>query len=251
MTDDSLRSFMESHPRFALAYSGGTDSAFLLHSAVKCGADVLPVFAMTPFCTDIEMEEARNLAADEGLRLTVVNVDTLSDPEIRTNGPDRCYLCKKMIFSAVREVAKTAGYQIVMDGTNASDPENQRPGMRAIRELGVISPLRECGITKDDIRRMSREAGLPTWDRPTNSCLATRVETGTPLSHWILDLVESAEERISDMGFTGFRIRTDGRKGRLQVTRSQYETAESMWQEISRELRPMFTETSLDEDTRD
>mgnify|MGYP004431005783 CR=1 FL=1 len=251
MTDDSLRSFMGYHPRFALAYSGGTDSAFLLHSAVEYGADVLPVFAMTPFCTDIEMEEARNLAAAEGLRLTVVNVDTLSDPGIRANGPDRCYLCKRMIFSAVCEAAMAAGYPEVMDGTNASDPEDERPGMRAIRELGVISPLRECGITKDDIRRMSREAGLPTWDRPTNSCLATRVETGTPLSHWILDLVEAAEEKVSDMGFTGFRIRTDGRKGRLQVTRSQYETAESMWQEISRELRPMFTETALDEDTRD
>lgn len=251
MTDGRLETFFEAHPRIALAYSGGTDSAFLLHAARECGADVMPVFVMTPFCTDVEMEEARDLASAEGVRLTVVNADTLSDPGIRANGPDRCYLCKRMIFSAVFDAAGAAGYGEVMDGTNASDPEDERPGMRALREMGVLSPLRECGIPKDEIRRMSREAGLPTWDRPTNSCLATRVETGTPLSHWILDLVEAAEEKVSDLGFTGFRVRTDGRTAMLQVTKSQYEDAESMWAEISRELRPMFAETSLDTKTRD
>lgn len=251
MNFQGLDEFFREHPRVALCYSGGTDSAFLLHAAVDLGADVLPVFVRTAFCTDTEVEEARSLCSTEGLRLEVITVDVLSDPDIAGNGPDRCYHCKRRMFSEVFRLAEASAYPEVIDGTNASDPADLRPGTRALEEMGVLSPLRECGITKDDVRRMSREEGLPTWERPTNSCLATRVDTGVGLSHWILDLVEAAEEKVSDMGFTGFRVRTDGRSARLQTVESQHDEALARSAEIARELSPMFRDVTVDDTVRD
>ena len=247
---DGLGTFFSSHPRIALGYSGGTDSAFLLHEAVKHGADVLPVMVRTAFCTPDEVENASRLCSDEGSDLVVIDLDVLSSPEISSNGPDRCYHCKRAMFSALISKAAENGYHEVMDGTNASDPEDDRPGMRAIRELGVLSPLKECGITKEDVRRMSREAGLPTWDRATNSCLATRVDTGIPLNRDMLRLVLRSEEAVASLGFTGFRVRTDGMHARLQTTAAQHGEAERRWDELRSALAPMFRDVRLDDVTR-
>ena len=247
---DGLGTFFSSHPRIALGYSGGTDSAFLLYEAVEHGADVLPVMVRTAFCTPDEVENASRLCSDEGSDLVVIDLDVLSSPEISSNGPDRCYHCKRAMFSALISKAAENGYHEVMDGTNASDPEDDRPGMRAIRELGVLSPLKECGITKEDVRRMSREAGLPTWDRATNSCLATRVDTGIPLNRDILELVLRSEEAVASLGFTGFRVRTDGMHARLQTTAAQHGEAERRWDELRSALAPMFRDVRLDDVTR-
>ena len=247
---DGLGTFFSSHPRIALGYSGGTDSAFLLHEAVEHGADVLPVMVRTAFCTPDEVENASRLCSDEGSDLVVIDLDVLSSPEISSNGPDRCYHCKRAMFSALISKAAENGYHEVMDGTNASDPEDDRPGMRAIRELGVLSPLKECGITKEDVRRMSREAGLPTWDRATNSCLATRVDTGIPLNRDMLRLVLRSEEAVASLGFTGFRVRTDGMHARLQTTAAQHGEAERRWDELRSALAPMFRDVRLDDVTR-
>ena len=247
---DGLGTFFSSHPRIALGYSGGTDSAFLLHEAVEHGADVLPVMVRTAFCTPDEVENASRLCSDEGSDLVVIDLDVLSSPEISSNGPDRCYHCKRAMFSALISKAAENGYHEVMDGTNASDPEDDRPGMRAIRELGVLSPLKECGITKEDVRRMSREAGLPTWDRATNSCLATRVDTGIPLTRDMLRLVLRSEEAVASLGFTGFRVRTDGMHARLQTAAAQHGEAERRWDELRSALAPMFRDVRLDDVTR-
>ena len=264
---DGLGTFFSSHPRIALGYSGGTDSAFLLHEAVGHGADVLPVMVRTAFCTPDEVEDASRLCSDEGLDLVVIDLDVLSSPEISSNGADRCYHCKRAMFSssngadrcyhckramfsALISEAAERGYREVMDGTNASDPEGDRPGMRAIRELGVLSPLKEFGITKEDIRRMSREAGLPTWDRATNSCLATRVDTGIPLNRDILGLVLRSEEAVASLGFSGFRVRTDGMHARLQTAAAQHGEAERRWDELRSALAPMFRDVRLDDVTR-
>lgn len=247
---DGLGTFFSSHPRIALGYSGGTDSAFLLHEAVEHGADVLPVMVRTAFCTPDEVENASHLCSDEGSDLVVIDLDVLSSPEISSNGPYRCYHCKRAMFSALISKAAENGYHEVMDGTNASDPEDDRPGMRAIRELGVLSPLKECGITKEDVRRMSREAGLPTWDRATNSCLATRVDTGIPLNRDMLRLVLRSEEAVASLGFTGFRVRTDGMHARLQTTAAQHGEAERRWDELRSALAPMFRDVRLDDVTR-
>ena len=247
---DGLGTFFSSHPRIALGYSGGTDSAFLLYEAVEHGADVLPVMVRTAFCTPDEVENASRLCSDEGSDLVVIDLDVLSSPEISSNGPDRCYHCKRAMFSALISKAAENGYHEVMDGTNASDPEDDRPGMRAIRELGVLSPLKECGITKEDVRRMSREASLPTWDRATNSCLATRVDTGIPLNPDILELVLRSEEAVASLGFSGFRVRTDGMHARLQTAAAQHGEAERRWDELRSALAPMFRDVRLDDVTR-
>ena len=122
------------------------------------------------------------------------------------NPPDRCYYCKRTIFSKLAETALADGYELLIDGTNASDPEGERPGMRALREA-VLSPLRLCGITKDQVRRLSKEAGLFTWNKPAYACLATRVPSGQPITAQLLQRVEAAESALKDLGFSDFRIR--------------------------------------------
>ncbi len=245
-----LPQFISSNPRFALGFSGGTDSTFLLHEAVRLGADVLPVFARTPFVTSSEAQWASDLCAGLGVELVVLEPDIMSLPGIVSNGPDRCYHCKRAIFSSIVESAGELGYDMVCDGTNASDPESDRPGMRAVRELGVRSPLRECGLTKDDVRRLSRDAGLPTWNMPSNSCLATRVGTGVPITTDILHRVDGAETALRLMGYSDLRVRTDGTSARIQFTRAQRANALAD-PGVARAVEPYFNDFAIDDTTRD
>lgn len=248
---DRLHRFFDGHPRIALGFSGGTDSSFLFHAAVTLGIDVLPVFVDTRFNTRGDLEEARRLCSEKGIELTVVDVDILSVDGVADNGTDRCYRCKRSMFSAIIEAAGERGYTEVMDGTNASDPEDERPGMRAIRELGVLSPLRMCGIGKAEVRALARESGLSNWDRPTNSCLATRIPSGIPIDGDVLGLVEISEARISALGFTGFRVRTDGISARIRFPGSQVAEARCRIDELTGALSPMFSDIGIDEVTRE
>ena len=151
-----LGEFFARYPRCALAFSGGTDSALLLYEARRLGADVRAYFVRGPFQPRFELEDARRLAAELGAELSVLELDVLSLPEVAKNGPDRCYHCKRAIFSAIARRAAADGYGVVIDGTNASDRSDDRPGMRAMGELGVLSPLRMCGISKRRVRELSR-----------------------------------------------------------------------------------------------
>lgn len=166
-----LGEFFARYPRCALAFSGGTDSALLLYEARRLGADVRAYFVRGPFQPRFELEDARRLAAELGAELSVLELDVLSLPEVAKNGPDRCYHCKRAIFSAIARRAAADGYGVVIDGTNASDRSDDRPGMRAMGELGVLSPLRICGISKRRVRELSREAGLFTAEKPSYACL--------------------------------------------------------------------------------
>ena len=235
----------------ALGFSGGTDSSYLLREAVECGADVRPYFVDTCFNHSGDLERAVSFCRNLDVQLEVVPLDIMSEPCVQSNGPDRCYWCKMAIFSHVRERAHASGRRAVVDGTNASDLESERPGMRAIRELGVRSPLRECGISKDDVRELSRELGLPTWDTPSDSCLATRVLTGVRLTPDILSRVDSAESQLRGMGFSGFRVRTDGRSASIVFRRSQRVEAEDRWDDIESALSGYFDHVSMDEEVRD
>ena len=156
----NLNEFFQAHPKAALAFSGGVDSAYLLCAAVRQGADVRPYFVKSAFQPDFELEDARRLTGQLGVELTVLHVDILAEPCVAANPPERCYYCKRAIFSAILQAARQDGFVLLLDGTNASDPESSRPGMRALRELEVRSPLRECGLTKREVRRLSQEAGL-------------------------------------------------------------------------------------------
>lgn len=193
----TLNEFFAAHPKCALGFSGGVDSAYLLYAGVLAGADIHPYYIKTAFQPRFERDDALRLAGELGVEVTVLELDALADPQVAANPAERCYYCKQNLFRALKARAAADGYAVLLDGTNASDEAGDRPGMRALRELEVRSPLRECGLTKADIRRLSREAGLFTWDKPAYACLATRIPTGEAITGEILARVEGAEDPCS------------------------------------------------------
>ena len=165
-----LRDFFAAHPRVALAFSGGVDSSYLLYSALQWAGSVGVYYVRSAFQPQFE--------ADDALRLSA---DVLADARVAANPSDRCYFCKKIILSAIRAQAEKDGYDVLLDGTNASDDIADRPGWRALQEEGVLSPLRLCSLGKADIRRLSKEAGLFTASKPAYACLATRIPRSQPI----------------------------------------------------------------------
>ncbi len=235
MPVEKLSEFFRENPKFALAFSGGADSAYLLRAAQDAGADVRPYFFKTQFQPSFELEEALRLAPG----LAVVRADVLNEPEIAANGPERCYRCKRRMLSLLIARAAADGYALVCDGTNATDDAAGRPGMRALAELGIRSPLREAGLGKAEIRRLSREAGLDTWDKPSYSCLATRVPAGTPIDARSLRLIECGEKLLNDLGFSGFRLRLADPLGpayRLELPEGQIERGRRLLTELAERL---------------
>ena len=246
----TLEQFFHENPLCALAFSGGADSAYLLWAAVRSGAEVQPYFVKTPFQPQFELEDAHRLCTQMDVDLVVLHEDVLSDGAIAANPPDRCYHCKKRLFTRLKRYAASEGFSLLLDGTNASDDAGDRPGMRALRELEVRSPLRECGVTKDQVRRLSREAGLFTWDKPAYACLATRVPTGTAITPEALQNVENSEHILFEMGFSDFRIRLLGENALLQLPEPQMDLLLSRRAEILERLKPCFGKLYLDLEAR-
>lgn len=245
-----LKEFFQQNPRAALGFSGGVDSAFLLAMAVKYKAQVQPYFIKTDFQPEFELNDARQLTRQLGVKLIVIGHDILSNRQVAENPENRCYYCKKNIFGLLKENALKDGYTVLLDGTNASDDSSDRPGMQAIRELQVRSPLRECGLTKDEIRRLSREEGLFTWNKPSYACLATRIPAGTVLTKPELQKIEKAEDELFRLGFTDFRIRLFHGAARIQLPADQMSKMTEMRDEIHRLLKPCFKAVLLDLETR-
>ena len=242
----TLEQFFQENPRCALGFSGGVDSAYLLYAGVKAGADIRPYFIKTAFQPAFELADARKLAEVLGVEVTVLELDALADPRVAANPADRCYFCKQNLFRTLKERAIADGYPVLLDGTNASDEAGDRPGMRALAELSVRSPLRECGLTKDEIRARSREAGLFTWDKPAYACLATRVPAGEAITADLLARVEGAEDALFRLGYTDFRVRVFHGAARLQLPRGQMERAVREAETIQAALKPYFTPILLD-----
>lgn len=241
-----LREFFERHPKCALAFSGGTDSALLLCEARRLGADVKAYFVKGPFQPQFELEDARRLAKELGAEMEVIETDVLALPEVAENGPRRCYYCKRAIFSLIFERARRDGYETVIDGTNASDKVNDRPGMQAIAELGVLSPLRMCGVTKAQVRELSAEAGLFTARKPSYACLATRVPTGTAITREALEKVERGEEALREMGFSDLRLRLEGTGARLELPAAQLPAVVQNRERVLKALLPSFSRVTVD-----
>ena len=210
----------------------------------------VPTILKLFFQPAFELEDARRLAEELSVPMKVIEADILSCPEAAANGPERCYYCKRTLFTLLRRAAEKDGHTILLDGTNASDQAEDRPGMKALRELEVRSPLRECGITKEEVRRLSEEAGLFTWDKPAYACLATRVPTGTAITQEDLKRVEQAESRLSEMGFQDFRVRLLGDGARIQITAEQMQKALERREEITAALKPLFSAVMLDLEAR-
>lgn len=241
-----LKDFFSQHPRAALGFSGGVDSAYLLYAAMQCGADIHPYFIQTVFQPQFELDDAKRLTKMLGAPLTVLKLDILSCPNIISNPADRCYHCKTALFGRLKEQALRDGYRVLLDGTNASDDADDRPGMRALRELSVRSPLRECGLTKPEIRQLSHDAGLFTWDKPAYACLATRIASGHRISAAMLHRIEAAEGALAALGFRDFRVRVYHDAARIQLKHDEMEKAIAQRTEILYQLNPYFPTVFLD-----
>ena len=247
---EMLAGFFKEYPRAALGFSGGVDSAWLLYAGVKAGAGIQPYYIRTAFQPEFELRDAKRLCRELGVELAVVELDIFQVEEAVKNPADRCYYCKRALFGALKERAVEDGFGLLLDGTNASDDADDRPGMRAARELSVRSPLRECGMTKAEVREASRKAGLFTWDKPAYACLATRIPAGTALTEALLQKTERAEAALAGLGFRDFRVRYLDGRAKLQVTAAQMGLALEKRRELLQALQPEYTEVLLDLEER-
>lgn len=241
-----LKEFFTKTPKAAIAFSGGVDSAYLLYSAIKFNANVKAYYVKSAFQPEFELEDAIKLAEELKADMRVIYADVLSDDTICQNPQNRCYYCKKRIFSLISEAAKEDGYTVILDGTNASDDEGDRPGIKALREMNVLSPLKECNLKKSDIRKLSKEADLFTWNKPAYACLATRIETGDQITAAKLKATEHCEKYLCELGFSDFRVRNFKGSARLQFCEDQLEEAFAKREQIVNELKKYYTAVLLD-----
>lgn len=246
----TLLAFFKENPKAALGFSGGVDSSYLLYAGVQAGADIQPYYIKTAFQPQFELDDAERLCAQLGIPLTVLELDVLKNEAVTANPPDRCYHCKTALFGALSAQALADGYTLLLDGTNASDDAGDRPGMRALKELHVCSPLRECGLTKAEIRRLSREAGLFTWDKPAYACLATRIPSGDAITAEKLLATERAEAFLFSLGLTDFRVRNYHGAARLQFPEAQLNAVLAHRAEILQELKKDYPAVLLDLEVR-
>lgn len=215
----ALKDDIRARARVIVAFSGGTDSAFLLAvcAEVLGTGQVLAVTASSETYTPAELEGARQLARSLGVAHRVLATDELTDESFVANPPDRCYHCKRHFFGDLRALAAAEGIAHLLDGSNADDVHDYRPGREAAREAGIESPLMAAGLTKEEIRALSRERGLPTWNKPANPCLASRIPYGTRITRDMLAAVAAAEDFIRDRGFTMVRVRHHGAMARIEL----------------------------------
>lgn len=207
-----------------VAFSGGVDSTFLLKVAVDTlGEKAAALTATSPTYLETELNEAKALAKSFGVRHTVVESNELLIPNFAENTEKRCYWCKQELFEICVREAKGLGISCVADGTNADDRDDYRPGKEAARKLGIRAPLEEAGLTKEEIRHLSRQMGLPTWEKPNLACLSSRFPYGTRITEERLDKVEKGEELLKELGFRQFRLRYHNETARIEVEPSEIE----------------------------
>ena len=246
-----LQEFFACHPRAAVAFSGGVDSAYLLYAAKQYAKEVRAYYVKSEFQPRFELDDAKRLARELGAEMRILNQNILSVPGVRENPSDRCYYCKRALFRTITEAAESDGFSVLLDGTDASDEAGDRPGMRALAELSVFSPLRECGLTKSQVRRLSKEAGLFTWDKPAYACLATRIPTGEEITGDKLSATEDAESYLFSLGFTDFRVRSQNGHGRLQILEPQFALLLKHRKAILTKLKKYYKTVSVDLEVRE
>jgi uncharacterized protein len=246
---DRLGTILRDMGQVAVAFSGGVDSSLLLRVAVdSLGApNVLAITVASPVHPQWEREGAESLARSLGVEHLVVESDELGDDAFVANPPDRCYICKFGRFSELARLAEARGFSSVADGGNADDTSDYRPGQRAADELGVRSPLREAGFTKADVREVSRILGLPTWDRPSRACLASRFPYGERITLDGLRQVDQAEDFLMKMGIRQLRVRHHGNLARIELAPEDFGLAMSHREQVVARLRALgFAYVTLD-----
>ena len=215
---EDLKKYLQGFDSLAVAYSGGVDSTFLLAAAKEAlGEKVIAVTLLSAFVPEHEITEAKLLTSTLGIHHEFIRVDELSIPGVAANPPNRCYLCKKALFTQIKALAEKMGIQQVVDGSNRDDEGDYRPGLQALAELEIKSPLRIAQLTKTEIRALSQMLNLPTWDKPSFACLASRIPYGEPITKEKLAMIEKAELVLMAAGFKQMRVRCHDKLARIEV----------------------------------
>jgi uncharacterized protein len=247
---DSLKHLLKDMESVLVAYSGGVDSTFLLKVAKDTlGDKVLAVIAESPTYPESEVRFAVALCETLGVRRMVIETDEFSNENFVANSSERCYFCKRELFSKLLGIAAQNGISYVLDGSNHDDKSDFRPGNRAKDELGIRSPLQELGFAKQDIREFSKELGLPTWDKPSFACLASRIPYGTRITREILAGIEEGEKFLRFLGFKQLRVRHHGSIVRIEVDKDSIGRImrDGIMDKISREFEKLgYTYVTLD-----
>lgn len=248
--NDALRSYIKEMGSLAVAFSSGVDSTFLLKTAHEVlGDQVIAVTARSCSFPERELKEAEDFCKEEGIRHFIVDSEELDIEGFDKNPKNRCYLCKHELFEKIAVIAKEQGMREIAEGSNLDDNGDYRPGLVAVAELHIKSPLRHAQLTKDEIRQLSRELGLKTWDKQSFACLSSRFVYGETISREKLSMVDKAEQQLLDMGFRQVRVRIHGTIARIEVIPAQLEKLLAKREEITEYFHELgFSYVTMDLD---
>ena len=246
----NLVEYLTSLGNIAVALSGGVDSSYLAYAAKQSGIPCKAYTVKSQFVPQFELNDAKKIAEFIDIPLEIIDIDVLAHDDVTSNPDNRCYYCKHHVFTTIGEYAKRDGFTVICDGTNASDDIDDRPGMRAIAELSVKSPLRDCGLTKSVIRKSAPQANLFTWNKPSYACLATRFQAGQRITSHDLEHIELAEKYLFSLDLSDFRVRLIGNNAKIQVPENQIAIVIKNRIEILTYLKSMFDDVVLDLEVR-